>query len=128
MTVCLNKPGWLSITQLKAIAAQGHFIGCHTWDHPYLTKTDTPFVQKQLIKPRQELEHLIGRPVVYFAYPFGAWNESVVDDLKRAGIKAAFQLDNKNMSQFPIYTIRRIMVSGKWSGEELAACMKKYFH
>jgi peptidoglycan/xylan/chitin deacetylase (PgdA/CDA1 family) len=33
---------------------------------------------KQVDKPSQELERITGKPVDYFAYPFGLWNKQAV--------------------------------------------------
>ena len=55
----------------------------------------------------------------YFAYPYGAWNEQAVEEVKKRGIKAAFQLSEQQSSQDPLFTIRRIMVSDTWSTAKL---------
>ena len=74
---------------------------------------------KEIDKPKKLLEQITGKPVVYFAYPYGAWNEKAVDELKTRGIKAAFQLSEQQNSSDPLYIIRRVMVSDAWSTAKL---------
>ena len=74
---------------------------------------------KEIDEPKKLLEQITGKPVYYFAYPYGAWDERAVDELKRRGIKAAFQLSEQQDSRNPMYTIRRIMVSDSWSTAKL---------
>ena len=65
------------------------------------------------------LEQITGKPVYYFAYPYGAWNERVIEELKKRGIKEAFQLSEQQSLHDPLFTIRRIMVSDAWSTAKL---------
>lgn len=67
------------------------------------------------------------KPVEYFAYPYGVWNETAVSELKNRGIKAAFQLIGKKSQKEPLYTIKRLLVSGTWSGKELQKQMTNNF-
>jgi len=112
MTVVIGKPGYLTTAQIKSLADSGHIIGCHTWDHPHL-KGEVPIdLKRQLIAPRKQLEKITGKPVYYFAYPFGEWNDSTIMLLKEQGFKAAFQLNGKQDNIDSIYTLRRILVPG----------------
>lgn len=126
MTVTLNKPRYLTKDQIKTMADQGHVIASHTWDHPHLKLTGVMDWQKQLVGPRQQLEKITGRPVWYFAYPFGEYNDSIIVELKKAGYKAAFQLNRPPVPGNELYTLRRIMVDGNWSGPRLVGAMAVY--
>ncbi|WP_343674192.1 polysaccharide deacetylase family protein [Chitinophaga sp.] len=128
MTVCLNKPGWLTTDEVKDMASQGHIIACHTWDHPNLALHPTYSIDQQLIKPKKYLEKITGAAIRYFAYPYGAWSEQVVKDLKQVGFIAAFQLDSHQQSADTNFTIRRILVAGKWTGSQLKEVMNKAFN
>jgi peptidoglycan/xylan/chitin deacetylase (PgdA/CDA1 family) len=119
MTVAIGKPGYMTSAQIKALAGSGHIIGSHTWDHPHLNKAIQSEWKQQLDNPKRQLERITGKPVWYFAYPFGEWNAAVVQELKRLGFKAAFQLNGKESAEDKIYTLRRMMVAGYWSGTEM---------
>jgi peptidoglycan/xylan/chitin deacetylase (PgdA/CDA1 family) len=64
----------------------------------------------QVKKPKHWLEEITGKPVNYFAYPYGTWNDATIQQLKDHGYKAAFQLLLKQKAQEPLYTIRRMLV------------------
>ena len=119
MTIVINKPHYLSSQEIYALAKAGHTIACHTYDHPLLTRLPDNEWSNEIDKPRKLLEQITGKPVDYFAYPYGAWNERAVDELKARGIKAAFQLSEQQNSRDPLYTIRRVMISDTWSTAKL---------
>ena len=120
MTVAIDKPRYLSHQEIKALSDEGHTVACHTYDHPMLTKLPDDQWSKQIDKPRETLEKITGKPVDYFAYPFGGWNQRAVDEVKKRGIMAAFQLADKQSVTDPLFTIRRIMVSDLWSTAKLS--------
>jgi peptidoglycan/xylan/chitin deacetylase (PgdA/CDA1 family) len=114
MTVTVGKKNYLSEEQIRLLSQWEHYIGCHTWDHQSVNSLKTKDLHWQLERPKFYLEGLIGLPVTTFAYPYGQWNEKIMPDLKKYGIKLAFQLTDQSSHRFPLYSIRRLMVSGKW--------------
>jgi peptidoglycan/xylan/chitin deacetylase (PgdA/CDA1 family) len=64
-------------------------IGSHTLDHLYLSVTSKATAQKQIVESKQKLEALIGMEVKSFAYPYGAFNQGVLDLVKEASYSAA---------------------------------------
>jgi len=119
MTIAIDKPHYLDRQEIYALAKTGHVIACHTYDHPLLTRSRNIDWTEEIDKPKKLLEQITGKPVRYFAYPYGAWDERSIDELKRRGIKAAFQLSEQQDLKNPLYTIRRIMVSDSWSTAKL---------
>ena len=100
----------LSKEQVKQLSDEGHVIGSHTWDHHNVKKYTGEDWITQVEKPSKQLESIIGKPIEYFAYPFGLWNHEAIPELKKRGMIAAFQLYSKRDEQDPLYTIRRIIV------------------
>jgi len=126
MTVVLNRPGYFTADNVKALAAAGHVIGCHTWDHHMVTKyVDADWI-KQVEKPRSELEKLTGQPIKYFAYPYGLWSPAAVTHLQQQGFTAAFMLAGKADHQSPLFTIHRQIVDGNWSPEQLLHYLEQH--
>jgi peptidoglycan/xylan/chitin deacetylase (PgdA/CDA1 family) len=115
MTVSLGRPRYMSRDQVKALSDAGHVIGSHTWDHHNVKKYEGKDWETQIDKPTRQLEAITGKPIKYFAYPFGLWNEQAIPELKQRGFVAAFQLATHRDEQDPLYTIRRIIASGYWS-------------
>lgn len=128
MTVTIGKQGYMTPTQLKMLSDSGHSIGSHTWNHPDLRKLGEKQWDLQLKKPKHQLEQITGKPVLYFAYPNGAWNDVAIGELKKIGITAAFQLSGKKSEKEPVYTIRRLMVGGNWTATTLHKSMIRSFH
>ena len=128
MTISIGRPGYMSTEQLKALSDKGHVIASHTTDHHNVKKYSGEDWDFQLAKPKNKLETITGKPVEYFAYPFGEWNETAIPELKKRNYKAAFQLSsNKRDSIEPLYAIRRMIVPGTWDGSAMDKWMKVNF-
>ncbi len=127
MTVALNKPGYMSREQVKQLADEGHTVGSHTYDHKNVKTYGSDDWVDQIQKPSQQLQTITGKPVEYFAYPFGLWNKDAIAKLKDHDFKAVFQLAAARDENDPLYSIRRIIVPGGWSGSCLQKIMTKSF-
>jgi hypothetical protein len=77
--------------------------------------------------PKKRIEAITGKPVTYFAYPFGLWNKEAIPELKKRGYKMAFILSTKRDSTEPLYTIRRMIVPGHWSAQGMLKAMRTTF-
>lgn len=115
MTVSLNKKHYMSKAQLKQLSDEGNVIASHTWNHSNFKKITGKDWQIQLDKPTKLLEDITGKPVKYFAFPFGVWNAQNLPELHKRGFKLAFQLADKRYPQDPLMTVRRILDSGYWT-------------
>ncbi|AXY74172.1 polysaccharide deacetylase family protein [Paraflavitalea soli] len=127
MTVTIGKPGYMSAEQLKKLSDDGHCIGNHTWDHPDMRKLTLQEWRIQVDMPRQYLEKITGRPVQGLAYPYGAWNEAAIKEVKARNVQMAFQLMGKMSNANPLYSIRRLQVSGNLPATELLEVMRSTF-
>jgi peptidoglycan/xylan/chitin deacetylase (PgdA/CDA1 family) len=127
MTVVLNRPRYLSSQQVYTLSTQGHVIGCHTWDHHNITHYEVDDWKTQVEQPLHQLERITGGPIKYFAYPYGAWNESAIQALRTYGFLGAFQLAGKRDTENPAFTIRRIIVDGNWNEQQLLNAIKFSF-
>jgi peptidoglycan/xylan/chitin deacetylase (PgdA/CDA1 family) len=127
MTISLNKPRYMTDAQLKQLVDEGHVVGAHTWDHHMVTKYEPKDWEIQIDKQRQKLEGITGKPIEYFAYPFGLWNENAVAEIKQRNFKMAFQLGTHRDTTEPLYTVRRIIADGHWSPQGMIKSMKASF-
>ena len=127
MTVSMGRSIYMTKEQIKSLSDAGHTIGSHTWDHKNVKKFETADWVTQIEKPSKQLEEITGKPIQYFAYPFGLWKPEVIEPLKERGMIAAFQLAISRDEQQPLHTIRRIIVPGTWNGEQLIKNMKGSF-
>lgn len=127
MTVVLDHEKYLSSQQVKTLADQGHVIGCHTWDHHNVTNYKEDDWKIQIEKPREQLKKITGKPIEYFAYPYGIWNAPSVEVLKKNGFLGAFQLAGKQDVKNPRFTIRRIISDGNGNEKQLLNALKHSF-
>jgi peptidoglycan/xylan/chitin deacetylase (PgdA/CDA1 family) len=127
MTVSLDRPNYMTRAQVKELSDAGHVIGSHTWDHHNVKKYEGQDWITQIDKPSKQLEAITGKPVKYFAYPFGLWNKQAIPHLKQRNMLAAFQLSEKRDPEEPLYTIRRIIVPGTWTNATLRAWIRNSF-
>ncbi|MFV8324712.1 polysaccharide deacetylase family protein [Flavobacterium sp. ZS1P14] len=128
MTVSIDRPNYLTKEQIKSLSDSGNTVAAHTWDHHMVTKYAGEDWNTQLIKPKKKLEDIIGKPVTYFAYPFGLWNKEAIPEIKKNGYQMAFILSTKRDSTAPLYTIRRIIVAGQWSTPSVMKAIKSSFN
>ena len=128
MTISINRPRYMSTEELKQLSDSGHAIEGHTWDHHMVTKYTAATWDTQLVKPQKRLEAITGKPIKYFAYPFGLWNREAIPELKNHGYKLAFILSTKRDSTEPLFTIRRMIIPGQWTPQGMIKAMKQTFH
>jgi len=68
---------------------QGHEVSCHTVSHPDLTQLDTAAVRREIADDRRALEDWSGRPVRGLAYPFGTYDQRILELLPELGMEYA---------------------------------------
>jgi peptidoglycan/xylan/chitin deacetylase (PgdA/CDA1 family) len=127
MTVSLGRPGYMTREDVKELSDEGNTIGSHTWNHSNVKHYDGDDWKIQVDRPSAELREITGRPIQYFAYPFGLWDREALEQVKERGFKAAFQLSAKRDEDYPQFCIRRIIVPGEWSTSTLQKWMKQSF-
>ncbi|MBL7952457.1 MAG: polysaccharide deacetylase family protein [Flavobacteriales bacterium] len=62
----------MGVEEFKAFAGSPSVVvGAHTQWHPSLAQVDEPEQRAEITRSKEDLEHLLGREVKYFSYPFG---------------------------------------------------------
>jgi peptidoglycan/xylan/chitin deacetylase (PgdA/CDA1 family) len=79
----------MSWDQLRELADAGWEIGSHTCTHPHLTQVDDDALRRELVESRATVEERMGRPCATLAYPYGDYDERVVEAATAAGYAAA---------------------------------------
>jgi len=100
----------LDSEQLKMLAASELVtIGSHTISHVDLSAVSKGRMINEIVDSKNNLEDLLGREIKYFSYPFGRFNRSVVDEVVKAGYKAAFcGVPFRRYAQNKLFQIPRI--------------------
>jgi peptidoglycan/xylan/chitin deacetylase (PgdA/CDA1 family) len=81
----LDKPGYLSSSQLRELSAQGFEIGCHSMTHAYLDDLDSSGLQREISDARIKLEDVVGKRVEHFSCPGGRSNAATIAFAKKVG-------------------------------------------
>lgn len=103
----------VSWSQLRELDDSGICIGSHTQNHPNLTELSSSSVKEEVRISKQILEDALHKPVSYFAYPYGLYNQAVRDIVKDAGYQAACSIRSGfNCHDIDHFALRRIEVYG----------------
>jgi peptidoglycan/xylan/chitin deacetylase (PgdA/CDA1 family) len=78
--------------QLREMHRLGFAVGGHTRTHTDLTKLPLERAVEEIRGCKRDLEDFLGAPVNLFAYPGGAFNETIARAVRDAGFKAACSL------------------------------------
>ncbi len=68
---------------------EGHEIAVHSLTHPDLPRLSTEMIQNEIARDKENLENIFGHHVVGMAYPYGTYDDRVIQVLKDNGIKYA---------------------------------------
>ena len=79
--------------QIRDWLAAGHWIGAHTCTHPRLSRIPRAQAKEEIRASKKKLEDRFGQPIEHFAYPYGDYDEAVLDLVREAGFKTAVTMD-----------------------------------
>ena len=65
----------------------GHEIACHSYNHPRLENLDVPTMDNQIRLDKNILEHLYHCKVCGMAYPYGTYNDTIIEVLRNNDIE-----------------------------------------
>jgi peptidoglycan/xylan/chitin deacetylase (PgdA/CDA1 family) len=84
----LNTKGYLTKDEIKSLF-KGHEVSVHSANHPGLSGLSKIDIVYEVVEDRKELEKLTGNMVRGMAYPFGSYNDLVVETVNGLGIEYA---------------------------------------
>ena len=79
----------------------GHEIAVHTLTHPNLTKLSEEEIIKEVSEDKENLTRIAGYPVKGMAYPVGAFDDRVIECLKKCGIVYSRTVISTNSFSLP---------------------------
>lgn len=92
---------YCTLEQVEELCKKYNFkIGWHTWSHKDLTKLSKEEILKEITPPY---------PMDYFAYPYGTFNDLVIECVKEVGFKEAYSVTQGSLDpteknyQYKIY-------------------------
>jgi peptidoglycan/xylan/chitin deacetylase (PgdA/CDA1 family) len=103
----------LEHTQIDKMRKQGFSFHCHSRTHADPPKISDEIRWYEFAGARAELEGVLGSAVPYLGYPYGRYNERVVEIARQAGYRAGFSSrPGFNRQGIGPYKIRRLNVFG----------------
>ena len=89
ITGVLGRKPYISLEDVKTLRIHGHEIGAHTVIHPHLADIPQTEVLNQIMKSKQFLEDNGLGPIETFAYPYGSYDQKVLEMARSASLKSA---------------------------------------
>ncbi|KAH7127515.1 putative xylanase/chitin deacetylase [Dactylonectria macrodidyma] len=88
-TFFINGNNWASIydytSTVQRMISDGHQVGSHTWDHPYLTSLGPSEIEEQMTKLEVALVDILGYYPTYMRPPFYDYNDQVLETIGSLG-------------------------------------------
>lgn len=94
--------GRLKLSEAKELYIDsGHEVAVHALTHPFLEKLDTAEIIYEITEDRKSIENHYGKITRGMAYPFGTYNEKVIDVLEKCHIAYARTVQSTYQFIFP---------------------------
>ena len=116
-------PPLMSAQRLRELRRVGIDIGSHGLTHQRLAEIDHDGARVEVARSRDRLEQLLGEPVAHFCYPYGSYDDAVVDMVAAAGYRSAVTCDRA--SAFPGAQLLRLPRKAISFGDSLAGYVWK---
>ncbi|MBA3065242.1 polysaccharide deacetylase family protein [bacterium] len=107
----------MSAEEIKELSASGMEIGGHTVSHKNLARISVADAENEIRADKETIEKLTGSEMLSFSYPYGGFNETVKENVKKAGYRYAVIIkQGKNpLPFFDNFKLRRLLVRGEES-------------
>jgi len=79
----------MSVEEINTWLEQGQDIGAHTQHHVNLNAVPIKVAEQEIRLSKQQLEILFDRPVTDFCYPYGGYNQQIINICKQNGFDNA---------------------------------------
>lgn len=107
----IGQPGYLTVDELRILAASGMEIGAHSVTHLDLTTLDEATARYEIVESRQRIAALTETPVTSFCYPAGRFNAAVRALVQEAGFSTAVTtIQNADFSD--LLALPRLRIDG----------------
>lgn len=105
----------IEVKDVISIAKQPQVtIGCHTAHHVVMSQCTDEQLAEEIAGARRKLEEWTGKPVIYFSYPDGYFNEHVKELVRQHGFEFAASTENRYITgEEDPFAIPRFWVRGE---------------
>lgn len=102
---------------LRAISADGHVVGNHTWSHPLIPELSRARIRDELGRTSDVIEDVLGTPPLWYRAPYGAWNRNSFEIGAAMGMEPmAWTVDSLDWTRPGTSTIVRRVTEGAAPG------------
>lgn len=84
---------------------QNHEVAMHSYTHPNMTELNKTEIDYQIEKDQKTLKKLIGYQPIGFAYPYGFYNQDIMDALAKYHIGYARTIESTHHFDFPKHAL-----------------------
>lgn len=124
-----EKPGAMTPGMVRELVAAGMEIGSHTLTHPRLVRCTPAELEREVRGSREKLEDLLGQEVGAFCYPYGNFDERVMEAVRAAGYACACSTIRGNRNgEGDRWRLRRAMVQPGRTGWRFRYLMGPAYH
>ncbi|MCK9265603.1 polysaccharide deacetylase family protein [bacterium] len=102
-----DKERFLNWKEIKEMVGRQVEFGSHGLKHLHLPTLENKELKTEVYDSKKIIEDKIGKKVDFFCYPYGDFNQRVVDAVKEAGYAGAFVTPGKRKLEVTEYTIPR---------------------
>lgn len=106
-----GRNGFLTWKQVREMKRAGFSFGAHTLTHPFLSSLDSEEAFHEISESKRIIEEKLQTEVRFFCYPFGDFNQQVVERVKRAGFKGAVVTPTRPGVTETAFTMKRVGVN-----------------
>jgi peptidoglycan/xylan/chitin deacetylase (PgdA/CDA1 family) len=100
----------LSRDEIREMAQQGIEFGSHSMNHRLLNKLSAAEVKSEVEEAKREIENVLQKPCLTFAYPAGFFSETARRAVEQAGHIAAFSTVYGPTDKIDLFALNRIEV------------------
>jgi peptidoglycan/xylan/chitin deacetylase (PgdA/CDA1 family) len=121
------RTGKFTFDEMRDLVARGHAIGNHSQNHLNLKMQSAQVLYEQIEVAQQRFEGLLGYRPRTFAYPYGRYNDLVIEQVRQSGLELAFTVRRgaREASDAPFIS-RRIEVLNTDTGARVLARIAPY--
>jgi peptidoglycan/xylan/chitin deacetylase (PgdA/CDA1 family) len=114
----VDKPNFMTTQELREVASSGLVeIAAHSVHHLNLKAIKPDLAQKEVEESKGAIEKLVGIPVHNFAYPYGDFNQNIIEFVQKAGYRTAASVIagsiHSEQDRYFIYRLRPGARTGK---------------
>ena len=111
-----GKTALMDAATVRELHKEGLNIGSHTMNHIHLAKCEPDVAREEIFASKARLEDVLGVPVPDFCYPYGSYNERIVQWTGDAGYRTGLTCirATANHAPSPLELPRKAVSYGDW--------------